>query len=209
MALGLVDLALTTQAPGHPDVVCLAPTAGLLHAAGAVVAGTLADGCRALTAMTDPGAWPADVRLAAGERPRLTVSHQHRNALRHSVGELLVAGVEVTTVDTGTSMVPIGQRAGTSDGPQVTAHGVCFLGRPFDDQVLLDLAALLTGEQLKNPYPATGTALIVFVAHPTGCEPSTARPACTRATTARRCSANGGCSPRAASRGSGPRCRHR
>ncbi|MGW4589594.1 allophanate hydrolase-related protein [Amycolatopsis thermoflava] len=165
VALGLIDLALTTQVPRHPDVVCLTPTAGLLPAAGAVVAGTLADGCRALTAMTDPGAWPADVRLAAGERPRLTVSHQHRTALRHAVGELLVAGVEVTTVDTGTAMVPIGQRPGTSDGPQVTAHGVRFLGRPFDDQVLLDLAALLTGEQLKNPYPATGTALIVFGAH--------------------------------------------
>ncbi|MEU0468464.1 hypothetical protein ABZ215_31060 [Amycolatopsis sp. NPDC006131] len=165
VALGLIDLALTTQAPRHPDVVCLTPTAGLLPAAGAVVAGTLADGCRALTAITDPGAWPADVRLAAGERPRLTVSHQHRTALRHAVGELRVAGVEVTTMDTATSMVPLGQRPAAPDGPAVTAHGVRFHGRPFDDQVLIDLAALLTGEQLKNPYPATGTALVVFGAH--------------------------------------------
>ena len=214
VALGLVSMALATRPPDHPGVVGITPTAGLLPAAGAgagrltVVARTLEDGRRALDVMTDPAAWPDHVRLSAGERPRLAIPDGHWMAalpaeqqatFRHAVGELLVAGVVVDTVDftpfrdaakpagvaetvhTGLGspladvalegyaalMVPTGLDAGTATlgWPEVNAAGVRILARPFDDQIPLDLAALLTGEQLRNPYPATGIPLVVFGAH--------------------------------------------
>jgi allophanate hydrolase len=52
--------------------------------------------------------------------------------------------------------------AGRADG---SPFGVSVIARAFDDQIALDLAALLTGEQLKDPYPSGGTDLVVFGAH--------------------------------------------
>lgn len=52
--------------------------------------------------------------------------------------------------------------AGRADG---SPFGVSVLTRAFDDQIALDLAALLAGEQLEDPCPAPGTDIVVFGAH--------------------------------------------
>ncbi|OXM44695.1 amidase family protein [Amycolatopsis alba] len=44
-------------------------------------------------------------------------------------------------------------------------YGVSVVVRPFDDQVAIDLAAVLTDEQADFPYPAPGADLVVFGAH--------------------------------------------
>jgi len=51
---------------------------------------------------------------------------------------------------------------GTADG---SPFGVTLVSRAFDDQVAIDIAARLTGEQAEEPLPATGTDLVVFGAH--------------------------------------------
>jgi allophanate hydrolase len=90
VALGVVDLALSTAGavPAALNaVVALRPTRGLLPTTGvgasdgvAVYANGLVAGRRALALMTGPDGvdpatrpWPADVRLGAGERPRIAI----------------------------------------------------------------------------------------------------------------------------------------
>ena len=51
---------------------------------------------------------------------------------------------------------------GTADG---SPFGVTVVSRAFDDQVAIDIAARLTGEQAEEPLPPTGTDLVVFGAH--------------------------------------------
>jgi allophanate hydrolase len=51
---------------------------------------------------------------------------------------------------------------GSADGGP---FGVTVVTRAFDDQVAIDVAALLTGEQADEPYPDTGADLVVFGAH--------------------------------------------
>jgi allophanate hydrolase len=51
---------------------------------------------------------------------------------------------------------------GTADG---SPFGVTVVGRAFDDQVVIDIGARLTGEQAEEPLPPTGTDLVVFGAH--------------------------------------------
>ncbi|MFJ4674302.1 allophanate hydrolase [Kitasatospora sp. NPDC088783] len=55
--------------------------------------------------------------------------------------------------------------AGEADG---SPFGVSVLTRAFDDQVGLDLAARLTGEDLPTPLPDTGIDLVVLGAHRRG-----------------------------------------
>ena len=64
----------------------------------------------------------------------------------------------VNLLDMAAAAVP----AGRADGGH---FGVTVITRAFEDQIALDLAAFLHGEQLKNPYPATGIDLVVFGAH--------------------------------------------
>jgi allophanate hydrolase len=59
-------------------------------------------------------------------------------------------------------MAAVAVPAGTADG---SPFGVTVVTRAFDDQVAIDLAALLTGEQEVSPYPSTGIDLVVFGAH--------------------------------------------
>ncbi|MGH3697766.1 MAG: allophanate hydrolase [Pseudonocardiaceae bacterium] len=59
-------------------------------------------------------------------------------------------------------MTAVAVPAGTADG---SPFGVSVIARAFDDQVAIDLAALLTGEQAGEPYPNTGVDLVVFGAH--------------------------------------------
>ncbi|MBB4682769.1 allophanate hydrolase [Amycolatopsis jiangsuensis] len=44
-------------------------------------------------------------------------------------------------------------------------YGVTVVTRAFEDQVGIDLAAVLTGEQAAEPYPAEGADVVVFGAH--------------------------------------------
>lgn len=87
VALGIVDLALSTAGPvpaALNAVVALKPTRGLLPMTGvracesvSVYTNGLVAGRRALALMTGPDGvsstrtWPADVRLGAGEHPRI------------------------------------------------------------------------------------------------------------------------------------------
>ncbi|MGW9306405.1 allophanate hydrolase-related protein [Saccharomonospora azurea] len=57
----------------------------------------------------------------------------------------------VTRLDTAAMLLPL-----RFDG------GVGLLTKPFDDQVVLDLAGLLTGSQAPRPYPDVGVRLIAF-----------------------------------------------
>ncbi|WP_431773920.1 allophanate hydrolase [Streptomyces cucumeris] len=52
--------------------------------------------------------------------------------------------------------------AGEADG---SPFGVSVITRAFEDQVAIDIAALLTAEQAPVPYPANGVDLAVFGAH--------------------------------------------
>jgi allophanate hydrolase len=52
--------------------------------------------------------------------------------------------------------------AGTADG---SPFGVSVLTRAFEDQVAIDIAALLTGETIGQPYPPVAADLAVFGAH--------------------------------------------
>ena len=51
---------------------------------------------------------------------------------------------------------------GSADG---SPFGVTVVSRAFEDQVAIDIAARLTGEQAEQPLPPTGTDLVVFGAH--------------------------------------------
>ncbi|MCF2533528.1 allophanate hydrolase [Yinghuangia soli] len=62
-------------------------------------------------------------------------------------------------------MAAVAVPAGTADG---TEFGVSVVTRAFDDQVGVDLAALLVGEAVADPLPAVGLDLVVFGAHRTG-----------------------------------------
>jgi allophanate hydrolase len=59
-------------------------------------------------------------------------------------------------------MAAVAAPAGTADG---SPFGVSVITRAFDDQVAIDVAALLTGEQADVPLPPTGIDLAVFGAH--------------------------------------------
>lgn len=67
----------------------------------------------------------------------------------------------VNLLDLAAVAVPAGEADG---GP----FGVSVVAGAFEDQIALDIAALLTGEQHPTPLPDTGVALAVFGAHLTG-----------------------------------------
>ncbi|WP_236791699.1 hypothetical protein [Amycolatopsis sp. GM8] len=170
VALGLTDLAIGTEMAACEGTAVLTPTPGLVPRT--VVARSVADGQQALIAMTGPDpAWPAAVRLAVGERPKLAIAGEGPDAFRKAVDDLLAAGASVETIDStelhgdhDALLLPAGV-AGPRGLPAVTVAGVTIVARPFEDQVVLDLAAYLNVEQLKNPYPATGIDLVVFGTH--------------------------------------------
>lgn len=64
--------------------------------------------------------------------------------------------------------VPAGvvREAAGPAGPQGAAQfGVTVLGRAFEDAVVLDIAARLTGERIGEPWAPAGAQLVVFGAH--------------------------------------------
>ncbi|WP_414944207.1 amidase family protein [Amycolatopsis sp. cmx-11-32] len=264
VALGLVDLAVVTDTAGAGRVpaslngiVGLKPTLGLVPKTGAAPCGgialfarSLTLGQRALGLMTGPDGidplardWPPDVRLSAGDRPRVAIpgsetltglSLRARSAFVGAVSALRASGAVVETVEVS-ALLSVGElihddgftadrrrvaEAGmlalrtlseydalvlptVADHPEVTEalsdpdgvakrlerftafvnlldlaavtvpsspsdlgpYGVSVVVRPFDDQVAIDLAAVLTDEQADFPYPAPGADLVVFGAH--------------------------------------------
>ncbi|WP_019815457.1 allophanate hydrolase-related protein [Saccharomonospora saliphila] len=46
--------------------------------------------------------------------------------------------------------------------PDAGGRGIALVAQAFDDQVVLDLAGLLTGAQASQPYPTVGVGLIAF-----------------------------------------------
>ncbi len=240
VALGLVDLALSTDTTGSGRVpaslngiVGFKPTPGLVPKTGVTLgdnvllfARSLTLGQRGLVSMTGPDGldlfardWPADVRLGAGDRPRVAIPGQDtltrlslasRAAFLGAVSALRASGAEVETVDVVGLLarrLPAGYDAlvlptvpdhpdlaeAMSEPDQVKRRlekctafvdlldlatvtvpsspsdlgpfGVSVVVRPFDDQVAIDLAAVLTDEQADFPYPAPGADLVVFGAH--------------------------------------------
>ncbi|WP_103352480.1 amidase family protein [Amycolatopsis sp. CA-128772] len=110
VALGVVDLALSTggAVPAALNaVVAVKPTRGLLPAADtvSVYANGLVAAHRALTLMTGGDrSWPADVRLGAGEHPRiayaagLPLGEAASLALETVVARLTAAGAVLTPI---------------------------------------------------------------------------------------------------------------
>ncbi|MEU3621987.1 allophanate hydrolase [Amycolatopsis coloradensis] len=264
VALGLVDLAVGTDTAGAGRVpaslngiVGLKPTLGLVPKTGAAPCGgialfarSLTLGQRALGLMTGPDGndpfardWPPDVRLSAGDRPRVAIpgaetltalSLRSRSAFLGAVSALRASGAVVETVEVS-ALLAVGElihddgftadrqrvaEAGmlalrtlseydalvlptVADHPEVAEalsdpdgvanrlerftafvnlldlaavtvpsspsdlgpYGVSVVVRPFDDQIAIDLAAVLTDEQADFPYPAPGADLVVFGAH--------------------------------------------
>jgi allophanate hydrolase len=204
VALGVVDLALGTEGavPAALNaVVALKPTPGLLPATGVrasdgvtVYATGLVAGRRALALMTgtdstDPASrtWPADVRLGAGEHPRIAfatgpaLSDAARHAFESTVARLTAWGAvlePLTSTKTFDALVvPAGtdhlELAGSFDGAAITVPalpgdhrplGVTFATRAFEDQIGLDLATVCTDEPM-TPYPEPGEDVVVFGAH--------------------------------------------
>jgi len=135
VALGIVDLALGTDTAGSGRVpaalnavIGLKPTLGLLPMTGvlptsrsydgvSLFASTLVAGRRALAIMTgpdgvDPGAraWPADVRLGAGDHPRIAIPDEAglapltaaaRHVFAETVTRLRASGVVLEPIDIG------------------------------------------------------------------------------------------------------------
>lgn len=62
-------------------------------------------------------------------------------------------------------MVAVAVPGGQADGGP---FGVSVIARAFDDQLAIDIAALITGEQAPVSYPDTGVSLVVFGAHMRG-----------------------------------------
>ena len=62
-------------------------------------------------------------------------------------------------------MAAVSVPAGEVDGG---LFGVSVIARTFDDQLAIDVAATLTGEDAGAPYPDTGVPLVVFGAHMRG-----------------------------------------
>ncbi|RSM78295.1 allophanate hydrolase [Amycolatopsis sp. WAC 01375] len=264
VALGLVDLAVGTDTAGAGRVpaslngiVGLKPTLGLVPKTGAapcagisLFSRSLTLGQRALGLMTGPDGidplardWPPDVRLSAGDRPRVAIpgsdaltglSLQSRSAFLGAVSALRASGALVEPVEVS-ALLSVGElihddgftadrqrvaEAGmialrmlseydalvlptVADHPEVAEalsdpegvtkrlerftafvnlldlaavtvpaspsdlgpYGVSVVVRPFDDQVAIDLAAVLTDEQADFPYPTPGADLVVFGAH--------------------------------------------
>nr|WP_246243354.1 hypothetical protein [Amycolatopsis pithecellobii] len=164
VVLGLVDIAIGTTAD-PAGCVALSPTPGLVPVAQpaervTVFARTVGEGQQALTAC-DPGScgWPSSVRLSAGERPRLAISAGTDPVLRKAAGDLLAAGACVETAGTLTGydalLLPAtGDLTELPGLPVATVAGISVVAKAFEDQVALDIAAFLNGEQLRNPYPA-------------------------------------------------------
>ncbi|WP_246128020.1 allophanate hydrolase-related protein, partial [Amycolatopsis rhizosphaerae] len=73
-------------------------------------------------------------------------------------GQAALAGSFVNLLDLAAVAVPAGHAGGQP-------FGVSVITRAFDDQIALDVAAFLGGEQIRTPYPPTGIDLVVFGAH--------------------------------------------
>jgi allophanate hydrolase len=223
VALGVVDLALSTETPSTETpsaegtapaalnaVVALKPTPGLLPATGvrasdgvSVYATGLVAGRRALALMTgpdgaDPAArtWPADVRLGAGEHPRIAVlpglplTGAARLAFDGTAARLTAWGAVLEPFAPAKTFDALLVPAGTAprelpwgfDGAAITVpvlpgdrrpFGVTFVTRAFEDQIGLDLATVCTDEPM-TPYPEPGEDVVVFGAHLRG-QPLNAR----------------------------------
>lgn len=240
VALGLVDLAVATDATGSGRVpaslngiVGFKPTPGLVPKTGVTLGDNVVLFARSLTlgqcglvSMTGPDGidlfareWPADVRLGAGDRPRVAIprsdtltrlSLASQGAFLGAVSALRASGAVVEPVDVNGLLarrLPDGYDAlvlptvpdhpglaeALSEPDQVRRRlenctafvdlldltavtvpaspsdlgpfGVSVVVRPFDDQIAIDLAAVLTDEQADFPYPAPGADLVVFGAH--------------------------------------------
>ncbi|MEC3977643.1 allophanate hydrolase [Amycolatopsis sp. H20-H5] len=127
--------------------------------------------------------------LAAGElRAHDLAADQQRLAEARSRCERLLAGFDALVLPTVpdhpsieealADPVGVGRRLGVYTSfvnpldlaavavPAVRGpYGVTVVARAFEDQVALDLAAVLTDEQAPTPYPEPGADLVVFGAH--------------------------------------------
>ncbi|MEU4671969.1 allophanate hydrolase [Amycolatopsis sp. NPDC023774] len=137
------------------------PTAaGVFAAAGTHLAHELADAHGQVAGLR------AAAREALGEcdallLPTVTDHPDLGEALADPVGVSARLGTYsafVNVLDLAAVTVPV------APGDQ-RPFGVTIAVRAFEDQIALDLAAVLTGEQASEPYPAEGTDLVVFGAH--------------------------------------------
>lgn len=207
VGLGIVDLALNSSAreiAAPPGVLTLKPTPGLLPGTTVSVSvHRLATGQRAVATMLGDSAareWPADVRLAAGQHPRLGIPAEAslplpaRRAFDVAAASLEASGAVLVPVDVsvlygaGNALAVRSLLAGLDalllptvgvldatlnalDLAAVTVprdrwpYGITVVTRAFEDQIGIDLASVLTGEQSPDPYPCESVDVVVFGAH--------------------------------------------
>ncbi|MDY6997775.1 MAG: hypothetical protein SW019_14330 [Actinomycetota bacterium] len=170
--------------PLRPEPVVITATAAALRTPLVVSATDLDRANRALSALTcdtAAGTWPADVRLAAPVTPRLAVTPDVPEPVRATLAE---AGMQVTVLDGdpvrgGTdsldALVISSRPPPVASGCLVTVrHGpgtapLTVAAGPFQDAVVLDIAAALAGEPvIEQVWPLRGAEpveLVVFGAH--------------------------------------------
>ncbi|WP_370935911.1 hypothetical protein [Amycolatopsis sp. cg13] len=208
IGLEIVDLALNSSAreiAAPAGVLTLKPTPGLIPATTvSVSAHRLTTAQRTVAAMfgTDSAMreWPADVRLAAGQHPRLGIPAEAslplpaRRAFDVAAASLEASGAVLVPVDVSAFygageasgarslladldavLLPtVGVLEATLDALDVAAvtvpgdrrpYGITVVTRAFEDQIGIDLASVLTGEQSPDPYPSESVDVVVFGAH--------------------------------------------
>lgn len=211
VGLEIVDLVLNSPAreiAAPPGVLTLKPTRGLTPGATvSVSAHRLTTGQRAVAAMLGPDGldpavreWPADVRLGAGQHPRLGIPAEAslplpaRRAFDVAAASLEASGAVLVPVavdafygagnvlearsllaDLDAVLLPaIGVLDATLNALDLAAvtvpverrpYGITVVTRAFEDQIGIDLASVLTGEQSPDPYPCESVDVVVFGAH--------------------------------------------
>ncbi|WP_197319287.1 amidase [Saccharomonospora sp. NB11] len=110
------------------------------------------------TTLRVAGASTTEVALSASGSGPDVCRRRAAHALQHHDAVLLPLGTGacslsrlVTRLDTAAMLVPLRHES-----------GIGLLAKPFDDQVVLDLAGLLTGSQASGPYPDVGVRLVAF-----------------------------------------------
>ncbi|WP_346056323.1 MULTISPECIES: allophanate hydrolase-related protein [Amycolatopsis] len=163
VGLDIADIAIGAGRAAPPDVVVVTPTAGLAPQRISVFARTVEDAQRTLRAITTRP-WPASVRLSAGEHPRIAVPA----GVAKTTGDLLAWGAVVerghALAGHDALVAPPGLLEPHAP-PSVRVPAADVFAAPFDDQVALDIAAFLHGEQLREPCADTGTDVVVFGTH--------------------------------------------
>ncbi|AXB48091.1 hypothetical protein [Amycolatopsis albispora] len=179
---GAADLGVESGIPRREAAFALQATPGLIPDTPVLYARELTAARLAMGVATAADAWPASFRLSAGDHPRVAVPGVAELAplpvgLRRSFDAVVAAcaasGMRIrsfgepfdvlltpATLDLAgpgvpTVSVPLGEVGGEP-------FGITLATAPYEEQLALDLAALLTAAPAGEPYAAASVEFAVF-----------------------------------------------